>query len=198
MDDMQKAVKGLRKALNPDKKTPEENKALCERFPFLSWYGDPQYIGYSEAGEPDYEYTWEDELPVGWRKAMCPQIWEDLKAILEEANYVNQFRFCQIKEKWGELRMYYSGLPNEIADKVYAWEDKYVKLSEEHCIGCGGETKYMTLGWITYICEDCAKKRQQESLRRFGDLERVIPLEDIEEYYKNPDAYCESHPVKEL
>ena len=47
----------------------EENKKLCDKYPFLTWHGDPLYIGYDEKRELDYSYTWEDELPEGWRKA---------------------------------------------------------------------------------------------------------------------------------
>ena len=50
----------------------EENKKLCDKYPFLAWHGDPLYIGYDEEHEPDYSYTWEDELPEGWRKAFFP------------------------------------------------------------------------------------------------------------------------------
>ena len=37
----------------------EENKKLCDKYPFLAWHGDPLYMGYSEEYEPDYSYTWE-------------------------------------------------------------------------------------------------------------------------------------------
>ena len=50
----------------------EENKKLCDKYPFLTWYGDPLYMGYNEEGEPDYSFTWEDEVSKGWRKAFCP------------------------------------------------------------------------------------------------------------------------------
>ena len=54
----------------------EENKKLCNKYPFLIWHGDPLYIGYDEKHELDYSYTWEDELPEGWRKAFCPKMWD--------------------------------------------------------------------------------------------------------------------------
>ena len=52
----------------------EENKMLCDKYPFLIWYGDPLYIGYNEEDKLDYSYTWEDELPEGWRNAFCPKM----------------------------------------------------------------------------------------------------------------------------
>lgn len=157
-------------------KTPEENKALCEKYPFLRWYGDPLYEGYNEDRELDYHYTWEDEIPPGWRKAFCPQMWDELKTILEKADYIDKFRFVQIKEKYGQLRLYWEGAPNEIWDEVNAWEDRYLHLSDNVCIGCGEPAKYMSLGWISPWCETCAKELK----------EHVIDLKDADEYYKTP------------
>ena len=154
----------------------EENKKLCIKYPFLAWYGNPLYIGYSEEGELDYKYTWEDELPAGWRKAFCPQMWDELRAILEKAKYVDKFRFAQIKEKYGSLRLYYNGVPEEIYNEIEAWETKYEELSEKTCIHCGKPAKYISIGWISPWCEDCAKE--------INDV--VIDINDIDEYNNTP------------
>ena len=175
-ENFQDNIKATKEEFFPSKRTPEENKKLCEKYPFLKWYGDPLYTGYSEDHEPDYKYTWEDEIPDGWRKAFCPQMWDELKAILEKADYVDKFRFDQIKEKFGQLRLYFGGVPEEIFDECCAWEEKYLNLSEKVCIGCGKPAKYMSLGWISFWCEDCVKE-----LREY-----VIDINDIEEYYKTP------------
>ena len=172
----QEEIAAIRGACVPKSRTPEENKALCEKYPFLTWYGDPLYAGYDESSELDYDYTWEDEVPEGWRSAFCPQMWDELKAILEKADYVNEFRFAQIKEKYGELRLYWCGAPNEIYDEVSAWEEKYMDLSVRTCIHCGKPAEYMTTGWITYVCEDCAKKSN----------DACIDVKDIESYYDAP------------
>lgn len=173
---MQEEIKAIRAAYYPSNKTEEENKKLCAKYPFLAWYGDPLYTGYTEEGEPDYSFTWEDELPEGWRKAFCPKMWDELKEILERHNYLNKFRFTQIKEKWGALRIYDSGAPEEAYDEIEDWEAKYEKLSEEVCINCGKPSKYMTLGWITFVCEGCAKENKS----------CVIDKEDMDDYYLAP------------
>ena len=154
----------------------ELNKQKCEKYPFLKWYGNPLYAGYSEDDDPDYSFTWEDELPEGWRKAFCPQIWDELKAILEKANYVDKFRFGQIKEKYGTLRLYYDGVPEEIYAELDEWEAKYEKLSAKTCIQCGKPAKYMSIGWISPWCEDCAKEIN----------DTVIKTEDVEAFYNTP------------
>ena len=173
---MQEEIKTLRDDYYPDNKTKEENKKLCDKYPFLTWYGDPLYMGYNEESEPDYSFTWEDEIPKGWRKAFCPQMWDELKEILEKHNYLDKFRFAQIKEKYGTLRLYYNGVPEEIYDEIEAWVSKYEKLSEEVCIQCGKPAKYMSLGWISYWCEDCAKEINGA----------VIDINDLDEYYNTP------------
>ena len=38
----------------------EKNKKLVEKYPFLSWYGNPLFRGYSEEAI-SCQYTWEDE-----------------------------------------------------------------------------------------------------------------------------------------
>jgi len=182
----QDTVESIRDAYFPSNKTEEENKKLCDKYPFLAWYGDPLYMGYNENHALDYKYTWEDEVPAGWRKAFCPQIWDELKAILEKANYVNDFRFVQIKEKWGTLRLYYSGVPEEIYDEIEAWESKYDKLSEKTCIHCGKPAKYMSIGWISPWCEDCAKEIDNA----------IIKIEDVEDFYSTPREEREKFIVK--
>lgn len=160
------------------------SKELCNKYPFLSWYGNPLFVGYSEE-EAHSQYTWEHELPDGWRKAFCPQIWDELKAILEKADYVDKFRFTQIKEKYGTLRLYHIGVPESIYDEVSAWENKYEKLSEETCITCGKSATHMTLGWINFICEECKNFEQT----------KVIPIEDAEIYFNNPEEYFKTHKI---
>ena len=195
---MQEEIKAIQEEYFPGKRTPEENKALCEKYPFLKWYGNPLYMGYSEDHEPDYEYTWEDELfhsGPGWVKAFCPQIWDELKEILAKANYVDKFRFVQIKEKWGQLRLYWQGAPNKIWDEVNAWTEKYLELSENICIDCGvNKATHLSLGWVSYVCKDCALKRDEEQLKKYNrGHEHFVRLENLDEYYHNREAYWEKH-----
>lgn len=191
----QEQITALREAFCPPEKTPEYNKDLCDKYPFLIWYGDPLYRGYSEDHDIDYTYTWEDELPPGWRKAFCPKMWDELKAILEKANYVNEFRFVQIKEKWGTLRLYYNSVPHQISDEIVAWEQKYDRMSEETCIDCGAPATRMTLGWINFVCDKCSERRHEEFHIRLDDEESwvSIPIKDLNQYYKDRKAYFESH-----
>ena len=53
---------------------------------------------------------------------------------------------------------------------------KYEKLSEEVCIHCGKQAKYISLGWISDLCEDCAKEINGA----------VVDINEIDEYYNTP------------
>ena len=110
-------------------------------------------------------------------------MWDELKAILEKANYVDKFRFAQIKEKYGTLRLYHNGIPESIYDEIEAWESKYEDLSEQVCINCGKSAKYMTPGWISFFCEDCIKEYNG----------KAVPIEDISTFYKDPEAYWKNN-----
>jgi len=186
--DMQKAIEKIQDMYFPSNKTEEENKKLCEKYPFLAWYGDPLYMGYTEENGPNYKYTWEDEVPEGWRKALCPQMWDELKEILTKADCVDKFRFMQIKEKFGELRLYCncSDCPDGVFEEIVAWEEKYLQLSGRICIGCGKPAKYMSLGWISPWCEDCAKE--------INDV--VVEFDKLEEYYNTPRAEREKFFIR--
>lgn len=165
----------------------EQNKALCEKYPFLTWYSDPLYVGYTEENGSNYEYTWADELLPGWRKAFGNKIWDELYEILEKANYVNEFRFHQIKEKYGTLRLYYGGIPTEISDDVHNWASKYEELSMLYCCFCGEPTKYITDGWILYVCEDDFNKKHR--------LGSKLTKDDIIEYTSYKDGKWIKRPA---
>ena len=185
----QEEITAIREVVVPKSRSEEENKEYCQKYPFLIWHGDPLYPGYKDENI-DYRYSWEDELPDGWRMAFCPQIWDELKEILIEGNYLNEFRFMQIKEKYGTLRLYYNDFPKSIGKQLADWEDKYYCLSEQHCIYCGKPVKYMTPCYITYICEDCKNQMNEQSLKEHGLERRFIPIEDIDEFYEDQEAYC--------
>lgn len=179
--------------------TELENKKLCEKYPFLKMYDwQDNFLG--------YKYTWQDYLLEGWQKAMCPQIWEDLKTILAKAHYLNDFRFLDIKEKYGKLRFSYSGIGISYEKQLLRWEEKYEEMSLYTCANCGEEVDYMRLSWITYFCKNCAveicnKQRERgirevfikvQDLKAFGEASKedrkkywVSFTEEGEEYYVN-------------
>lgn len=160
--------------------TKEQNRALCEKYPFLipsnRWSGkriNDASKGYWP-GSPDsvpswdYEYTELDGMPDGWRLAFGEKLCEELKAELEQAGYLDSYRIIQIKEKFGTLRWYDNG-NTEGGYKVLA---KYEALSGYTCICCGKPATRITAGWIAPYCSECCPS------------ERSIPIED---FYAEPE-----------
>lgn len=144
--------------------TKEQNRALCERFPFLipsnRWSGkriseaaDGVYglDSPEETPELDYEYTELDAMPGGWRKAFGEQLCEELKAELVRADVLDDYRVVQIKEKFGTLRWYDNGN----TDAGYKIISKYEALSARTCICCGKPATRISTGWISPYCDDC-------------------------------------------
>lgn len=133
----------------------QKNKELLEKYPWL--YPVSEYTG-KPLENYDYSFTWMDDIPLGWNIAFGKQMIEELGALLEKYNYQDEYSICQIKEKFGGLRWYDNGFPTEGYEEYKEWLDKYEELSFKTCIDCGKPAKYFTRGWITPICEDCAKE----------------------------------------
>lgn len=163
----------------------EKNKRLVEQYPFL------RLRNYHDKLDESYEYTWLDSMPDGWRKAfgeqMCEELREELLKFPYEENdtWLNHYRVVQIKEKYGELRWYDNGYPS--GSKVYEIINKYSLLSQKICIDCGKPAEYMSTGWISPFCKECAEKAVSEMKQFYGDdytgslEENYIKIGDLNE-----------------
>jgi uncharacterized Zn finger protein (UPF0148 family) len=92
---------------------------------------------------------------------------------LEKAGLLNDFRFLQVKEKYGQMRLYHSGASEEVNDIL----DKYEFLSEQVCSECGKPAIAMTSGWICPYCVEHIKKYTER-----GEI--VDPIEVQTSYIK--------------
>lgn len=158
----------------------QRNRELCERYPFLIprnswsgmriteaqkggfWPGDPDAVP-----EYDYEYTELDSMPEGWRKAFGEQLCEDLRNELIRAGgwkALDEYMIVQIKEKWGYLHWYDNGCTERWYNEILP---KYEALSERTCVSCGQLAEYISAGWISPWCEECAQ----------GVRDRMIPID---------------------
>ena len=156
-------------------KTPDEvkkrNKELCDRYPFLiprnSFSGksilDCRGIDGEEGywpGNPedhpayDYEYTLLDDMPEGWRKAFGESLCHEIMDELIDKDKVDAYRVDQIKEKYGYLCWYDHNSTEKILSEILP---KYEDLSICTCISCGKPAEYVSSGWISPWCEDCAR-----------------------------------------
>lgn len=145
----------------------EKNKELCEKYSFLI----PRNVWTDEVCEDyDYSYTRLDDLEQGWKIAFGERLCEELKDALAKANYVDKFRFTDIKEKWGHLCLYNFGCNQEAWDVIH----KYERMSKYVCKQCGKPATKVSIGWISSYCDDCAEK-----------LNRYEEFVDINKYYRS-------------
>lgn len=147
--------------------TQEEIKRLVERYPYLL----PRNVWTDEVPE-DYDYTYIKglEIPGGWLKLFL-QMCEDIRQPLIDANYLDKFRFSQIKEKYNRLECYNFGAPEKVQEII----DKYSVMASYVCTRCGRPATCETQGHVASFCDDCWK-----------DIARHQPIEWIKfkPYYK--------------
>ena len=150
----------------------EKNKELIKKYPFLL----PRNVWTDKVLEDyDYSYTRLDEIPDGWRIAFGEQLCEELKDALLQAGYLDKFRFTQIKEKYGTLRLYNNGCNKEAWDVI----NKYEALSARTCIVCGKPATKISQGWICPYCDKCG-----------DNLKVPETFVNIDEYFSNDETEC--------
>lgn len=147
---------------------------LLNKYPFLKFhnafngievYGtDAENIGNNYYKFWD-GHGWEDL----WKNRYLPRLFKLYDSWDE--NTKNKFCFTEVKEKYGELRVYTSVIVgadsiNEIACDLSSWI----------CADCGKEPRedghrviWTTGGWITNLCEDCARKALAKGVRTAFD-----------------------------
>ena len=89
-------------------------------------------------------------LPAGWEQI----VWDLCEKIEPLAD--DEFRVTNVKEKFGGLRFYVSGGP----DEVYKLIDEAEGLSFETCQSCGLPGTRGGSGWIVTLCKLCGKEEE--------------------------------------
>lgn len=123
-----------------------------------------------------YKYTEYDSIPNGWQIAFGKQLSEDIKKAGKESrkrlkkhlSWRKMLYWEQIKEKWGELCLYASA-----TTEIRAVLDRYEMMSSCYCIECGKPARYLTKGYVSFLCEDCMIKDIKS-----GDKYRDEPLDE--------------------
>ena len=134
------------------KQIQEYNIELIAQYPFLM----PKY-----ETNFDFSYSWLDDVLDGWRIAFADDMLKELKEELIRLNYLNDYEIAQIKEKYGELRWYDYGTPVDETTGINTIQeiiDKYTILSRKICIDCGKPARWVSKGWISPYCDECAHK----------------------------------------
>ena len=130
--------------------TVEQNRKLIEQYPFLQ----PRNVWTDEIDE-GYDYTYVlgvDSLPRGWINLFL-QMCLDLKKQLIKDNYLEQFRFVQIKEKYNRMECYHNGC-SEAVQRII---DKYTHMAQYVCTVCGQPAEWETQNYVASFCRQCWK-----------------------------------------
>jgi hypothetical protein len=100
------------------------------------------------------------EVGPGWLKILEKRL-PDIDRIVKEKK-LTDFRITQVKEKFGEIRIYSNWSIDEIDDVLHEIEDECGKT----CETCGsGSAIFRTDGWLRVSCQECEDKMK---LRREG------------------------------
>lgn len=112
--------------------------------------------------------AWGCECGEGWYDLVSSVCWmimqheENIKSQTKwkqdkEPEYINNYcavKFDQIKEKFGGLRIYFSGGDDYVEGLVSMAEG----ISYKICEVCGNKGKPNEKGWIRTLCENCKNK----------------------------------------
>lgn len=132
----------------------DHKRWLLMEYPWLRMKED-EAINYFDI-EEDKVYTYIDCAPRGWAK-LCEDLCAELKPLLERAGYIDKYKLCQVKEKFGGLRWYEWNVPAAIYDEYNALIRKYEDLSYKTCCVCGAPATKVSTGWISPFCDKCAE-----------------------------------------
>ena len=121
-----------------------------------------------DAAPPTEWVTWLADVPCGWRDIFL-ETCDTLNYFLENVGcHKDNFSFTDIKEKYGELRVYFDSwemdenLCDNLTDLFYDLEN----LSMHTCISCGSHDSIEKTIVEVPLCTECAE--------RFGYKTRVV------------------------
>lgn len=138
---------------------------LLRKYPFLKhrnfWEQNPSDIYKNDKDNIEHnKYKiwdgtgWENL----WKNRYLPRLFKEYDSWDEETK--NNFYITDIKEKFGGLRIYCQSYTSDRLESIAE------AISEYTCQYCGAEPRtkegkrviWTTGGWITNLCEDCARK----------------------------------------
>ena len=160
--------------IDKDARLKELNKLMIEEFPFL--LPRNRFTG-QVLDDYDYSYNEWQALELGWQVNFGWKFLHELNILVQSLERPDNFRIFQIKEKFGELRFYCSS--DKAIDQLI---NDYTALSRIICIRCGKPATVARTSWISFYCNDCAKKL---------DLKDIKPIAEFEHWWNGEDEIDE-------
>jgi len=146
-------------------------------------------IGWDGKPLKNYDYSWiEWGWMPGWDRAFGKLYMDELGAAIKECGQ-KDFQILQIKEKYGQARLYCNGTTQKVHDIIR----KYEFISEHICCKCGVEAPMVDTGWILPQCCRCFIKNYRRNEAFYNRKESPKTDEELVEMYNSlvyekPDA----------
>lgn len=120
-----------------------------------------KYMFFDEDGISTLDYNF--EIDDGWKDIVDLVLFE-----INSCDINKTIRITVIKEKFGELRIYYvsKDASDELYDKIHQIINKYTKLSKTTCEICGAKGKQISLN--SYIKTLCTKHIEEFKTKTKG------------------------------
>jgi hypothetical protein len=97
------------------------------------------------------------EHPQGWDKIVMR-----LSIAIDALDPDKITRVAQTKEKFGGLRFYVDGIPDETEAAIFAAISLAERASFAACQDCGEPGHPRDDGWVLTLCDECAEKRGEK------------------------------------
>ena len=113
------------------------------------------WLKITEDDEDDNVFCAIDYIPCGWREAFGEQFCEDLDNVIKKHGLENEFSIDEIKEKYGQLRVYFHPVNEDLYNVIRTYE----AISETVCMFCGEikDIRFVNWGWMHPSCDKCFK-----------------------------------------
>lgn len=140
-------------------------KYIKRRYPFLAskedWYSSVKLTKKEQKETPPMMSLCSGDIPTGWVNRFGHELCEELRAEFIRCGCLQAVTVEEVKEKYGELRMYICGAPDYCkAEDVI---DKYSTISTSICFRCGKmDSPMLKNGWIVPCCRDCYLKNHED------------------------------------
>ena len=145
---------------------PDLENSIIEKYPSL----------FANIGQKGSPMKFGLAVGDGWAGIISTMCW-----ILNQRDTAKTFRFDQIKEKFGVLRVYHAGGSEYMAGVVRMAED----ISGSICEMCGQPGEQRKGGWIKTLCDRCHSpadtateiERLREAIRRLADQDATLSVQ---------------------